>query len=608
MRDVIIISWLILLSSSGNLFASSGQMGPVDASVNADIIKSVREEVRYRGNSHFQSLQGPFELLSSDELPLKKEVDEFLSNYDIDGKIEIRPLREKITTSGRNSIIYGFFLNGIPFYNFIFSSHMTRTEVFFTGDIPTGPVELDLTTSPSESTVRELLNHSFTSTDFLFSPEKISSLVLSPCIVDRPQQYVLGSCFSLVMAGVSYEGAATNDELTELNRTSFSLTANISYYEKNPAISVTTADFEVNDSGNLENRYFVTAPQNAARASATGGKFIFQPSNSSFPEANIFAQANSMFTWYNSIGYKWDSKQIKLMMDATDDKNINNAGYYPKGLDGTSGPVVITGRGGGGVLKNLSLDSDVVAHELGHHMIFRTITSTKFDDTSTTKNHSGAIHEGMADFFAYAKSGDSCLGESICPPGTTMCVVDNCLRTAKLSATEWNYESSFYKEQPSEAVHIKGMLVAAFMWDAMAQASDKNEFAKVALNAIDYLKSPASNYTDLVLGLVSSDKELFSGKYCEAIKSSSKSRGLTAAANAIGDCASPKVATKTNTSAPIVGGSGATGGTPGSTGPAKKTFNKKSTSSGCSAGGQNWSNLFNLLLLCPLFYQKPRKR
>jgi hypothetical protein len=607
LRDLLKISCLILFQTSGKLLASPGQMGPKDASLSADVIKSVREEVRHRGNARLESLQGPFGLISSDELPLKLEVEEFLSIYNLDDKIEVRSLREKVTASGRHSIVYGFFYNGIPFYNFIFSSHMVRSEVFFTGDLPIGPVNLSTNSAPpSMNRVRELLDRAFSGADFLYSPESLSSLVVSPCIVDRLDQYVLGGCFSVVMAGVNYEGAATQDELTELNRTSFSATASVSYYEKNPVIAPITSNFDVNDTGKLENKYFITAPQNATRAATTDGKFVFLPSSPNFPEANIFAQANNMFTWYSSIGYIWDNKQIRLMMDATDEKNINNAGYYPKGLDGASGPVVITGRGGGGVLKNLSLDSDVVAHELGHHMIFRTITSTKFDDTSNVKNHSGAIHEGMADFFAYAKSGDSCLGESICPPNTTMCVVDNCLRTAKLSTTEWNYESSFYKEQPAEAVHIKGMLVAAFMWDAMSQSDNRNEFSKVALNSIDYLKSPASNYTDLVLALVSSDRELYSSKFCEAIKSSAKARGLVSAANAIGDCAAPKVATKSNTSAPIVGGTSTNGGTAGTAPPAKKPF-KQSSSSGCSAGGQNLSNLFNLLLLLPLFYQRSRK-
>jgi len=589
--------------------ALSGSMGPRDLSAPFKADKPItREEIRHRDRLETVTSPSIFQLASMDDQILKSKVSEFLSNYQIDEEMEVRLIDEMKLATGRHSLRYGFFWRDLPIYNLVLSAHLMRGELYFVGDLPIGTLSLtskDLEEIPKEKQVSSQLDLYFAGEDFLYQPSDKSGLKVSPCIIDD-QGYEIASCFHVSVKGVSYQGAARVDSLVDLERTSFSASGSITFYPKNPNSATVTETFDISPNNKLENPYFFTAPMGAERASSPENKFEYAPASPNFPEANIFAQANKMLEWYRSIGYNWDNRAIKLIMNATDMTNINNAGYYPRGTDGASGPVIVTGKGDGSTLRNLSLDSDVVAHEIGHHMIFRTITSTKFDDTSANKNHSGAIHEGMADFFAYARTGDSCLGESICPPGSPMCIVPSCLRTAALSKTDWNYESSFYKSQPEAGVHIKGMLVAATLWDAMKAGGNNAEFSKVALNSIDYLKSPASSYSDLFVALVSSDKELFGGKYCPAILASAAARGLGGVAAEAGTCETPKVKTRTNSSTPIVGAGGTSGAAPETQAQAAKAAVKKRQTGGCSVGGTDPSHFFTFLLLAPLVRSRKR--
>ena len=583
-------------------------MGPRDLSIGIKISKPLtREDIRYRSHLELQDSTSIFQLASSNDQILKTKVFEYLSSFQMDPEIEIRKLSEVSLPTGRHSLRYNFYWRGIPLYNIILSTHLTRGELYFVGEVPVGTLNLtsqDLKNTPSMNQVARQLDQVFSGEDFLYQPADKNHLQIFPCIVDD-LDYQFASCFSVELKGVYYNGASNLERIIDLERSSFSATGSISYYTKNPNTPAATESFEFSETDKLENKYFTTAPYGTERAISISRKFEFATSSQNFPEANIFAQANKMLAWYRSIGYNWDNKAIKLVMNSTDPANINNAGYFPRGTDGSSGPLVITGKGDGYTLQNLSLDSDVVAHEIGHHMIFRTITSTKYDDTSATKNHSGSIHEGMADFFAYARSGDSCLGESICPAGSSLCIIPNCLRTAALSKTDWNYESSFYKSQPDAGVHIKGMLVAATLWDAMKDGGNNLEFAKLTLNSIDYLKSPASSYSDLFIALVNSDKELFAGKYCPVILASAKARGLGTLAAAAGSCETPKVIPRSNSSVPIVGSTGASPNS--SSTETSKTTLKKRSSSGCSAGTTNWSNIFHFILVAPLLYSRKHK-
>jgi hypothetical protein len=214
---------------------------------------------------------------------------------------------------------------------------------------------------------------------------------------------------------------------------------------------------EVDTSNTLTNSFFTTAvPSSAQRQSSASKLFNYVGPSVASSEASAFAYANIHYDFVAANGYVWEGpKPLTVNVHASINNTINNALYTP--FNGSSGPHIYVGEGDGVVLKNLAFDEDVVSHELGHHVIFKSI-----QDIS---GESLVLHEGLADFMTFARTGDACLGESICPQSTTMssCVITNkrCLRTAdnSLKYRDATYES--YSSRP----HQQGMLISGFLWD-----------------------------------------------------------------------------------------------------------------------------------------------
>jgi hypothetical protein len=93
------------------------------------------------------------------------------------------------------------------------------------------------------------------------------------------------------------------------------------------------------------------------------------------------------------------------------DTTPDNAQYLWSGPTGSGNPEILIGYGGYpqpcGSLNELGKDMDVILHEFGHHIVYRGL--------SNTKNQSVALHEGFADYFTYAITGNNLLAENSNP-------------------------------------------------------------------------------------------------------------------------------------------------------------------------------------------------
>lgn len=93
------------------------------------------------------------------------------------------------------------------------------------------------------------------------------------------------------------------------------------------------------------------------------------------------------------------------------DTTPDNAQYLWSGQTGNGNPEILIGYGGYpnacGSLRELGKDMDVILHEFGHHIVYRGL--------SNTKNQSVALHEGFADYFTYAITGNNLLAENSNP-------------------------------------------------------------------------------------------------------------------------------------------------------------------------------------------------
>jgi hypothetical protein len=324
---------------------------------------------------------------------------------------------------------------------------------------------------------------------------------------------VLRSGITPYLMFVGSEGIYEGDVLA------FDATATVRAYDPNPSTG-TLKDYSipVNGDGYMTNEYFTTADGGSSgvgRLQSASNTFTNNPSSSFFAEQSVFAHVYEHFIFTTQSGYTWKGpKPLTVKTHVTfSGGNVNNAQYTP--FDGTSGPFIYVADGDGQTLKNLAFDGDVVSHEFGHHVVFSSIT--------TTSGESLVLHEGLSDAITFMRTGDSCLGESICPVGSSICqVASKCLRSG---ATTMKYKDSTYQSLSGSA-HKQSQVVSGLFWDlrqgGAIPASDVN---KLLMTAITLLPNNA-DIKALITAMLDADAAAFGKKYQSAITAAASARGM----------------------------------------------------------------------------------
>jgi hypothetical protein len=313
-----------------------------------------------------------------------------------------------------------------------------------------------------------------------------------------------------------YVGA---DGLFEGDVLAFDATATVRAYDPNPSSgSLKDYSIPVNGDGYMTNEFFSTADASSSgpgRLQSATNMFNNNPSSAYFAEQSVFAHVYEHFVFSTQAGYKWKGpKPLTVKVHVTfSNGNINNAQYTP--FDGEQGPFIYVADGDGTILKNLAVDGDVVSHEFGHHVVFSSIT--------TTSGESLILHEGLADALTFLRSGDACLGESICPAGSTICQVQSkCLRSG---ATTMKYKDSTYQSL-SSSPHRQGQIVSGFFWDLRQgggiSAGDLNQ---LFMTTITLLPSNA-DVKSLIIAILDADYATFGKKYQSVITAAAAARGM----------------------------------------------------------------------------------
>jgi hypothetical protein len=196
---------------------------------------------------------------------------------------------------------------------------------------------------------------------------------------------------------------------------------------------------------------------------------------------------------------------------------LNNAHFDPSTQPGIGGRIII-GLGKPPLLQNLGKDEDVISHEIGHYVIFKWIYEVSSLDSKI-------LHEGLADFFVYDRTGDTCLGESICP-GALKCVTASCLRVGNVDFTygdaTWNSLTEFHK---------KGQLIATALYNIRGLLP-AGVAGKVAFKALSKV-SPNSSIQQYVIALLHAEADLFAsvhrGVFLEQLRKAGFSSWLVGA-------------------------------------------------------------------------------
>lgn len=528
------------LHSKAVSFTSSqfGSLGDLDNTQ----INSLQKKIRFKKIKQKTQI---FNLTTSPDLPFRDFVEDYLRPYALPDYIEIKVLSEKThEKTRRESIKYAFYVRGLKIDSFMLKANKhSDGSIFISGSIPDfddiqhnfDGLELpDVDSIKADFLVPYFATASFSSDDKL-----VKILNHFNCATIRDYVLMKAKCIEINHIGNSYKVTVDELGINNLVRKSFNLTATLkSVYLENWKGDKGNHNVVIFDNpGNeLTNSRFVVRPYDGdgSQIKANSSKeFAYSDVNSSAArQIHAFSFANRMFDWYESLGVDLSQENIKIFSGGYVEipgqpKNYDQAAYYP------TEKAILIGKGSGQGFKNMGLDIDVVAHEVGHFIVFKGINEISLDNDEANQDHTPAIHEGLADFFTFAATGDSCLAESICVAGSGFCVTDQCLRVGE--DIGFTFGSLFYNQQPS--FHGKGQLVSAILWSARKKQDKADFFAydQVILNALDYVPNGNVSYGDLMVGIMASDKELQNGKFCNDILNSAKEFEIEELID--GDCA-----------------------------------------------------------------------
>ena len=156
-----------------------------------------------------------------------------------------------------------------------------------------------------------------------------------------------------------------------------------------------------------------------------------------------------------------------------------------------------------------------MSHEFSHHVIYKTLTSTS--------GESLILHEGLADGFVFMRTGNACLGESICPKGSGACIFEGqCLRSGEINL---KYQDDNWNAWSRQG-HLRGQLISGFVWDLYkGEKLAKDSVSALVFKAISYFRAD-SGLRDFVLAMFTADRDLFAGANFELIKATAEAHNL----------------------------------------------------------------------------------
>ena len=263
-----------------------------------------------------------------------------------------------------------------------------------------------------------------------------------------------------------------------------------------------------------------------AQATSSQNTFNFDYSDSRYDEVIAYAAISSAMNKFRS----WDSQSLRSDLDQsrwpgsrshfgllpkngqnTSSKQLNvfvntqtksattnrcnsnttpdNAQYLWAGIDGSGQPEILIGYGGYGedcgTLKELGKDFDVVMHEFGHHAVFRGLSNTSSESVS--------LHEGFADYFTYAVSGNNLLAENSYP-GRTALRQGNIVPGTTYFKFKRKSDGSYNTVRDYLAYpHLVGEFWSGILWEMRTalgkDASGSFKMDKIVWDSIDLLKS-----------------------------------------------------------------------------------------------------------------------
>ncbi len=323
--------------------------------------------------------------------------------------------------------------------------------------------------------------------------------------------------------GMPYEGIGDATHAFRLGQRFFSVNGTAKIFENNSldeAVASAQLKDLVGDGTLTGTRLRVYLEDDADRALSADHKFDYATTDARFVQPSLYYYVQKQLDFMTALGYVWPPG--KTLPIAPHYRDANNAFYSLDGVIDSDLGTINVGDGDGSVLANLATDQDVSSHEFSHQVVYQTLKTV--DRCYETL----AVHEALADFFTFARTGNACLGETICPAGSRACQVVGCLRSGdnvmKYGDATWMKLSG----DESCYTHPNGQLFSGLLWDLQkAGVMTVGEVAQMTYRAVT-LFQPSSGFRDLLLSLFYAEQELFSGTKRAILRAAVEARGLGA--------------------------------------------------------------------------------
>lgn len=429
-------------------------------------------------------------------------------------------------TDGHERIDFKFSVGGVPVCGYDLVAHRTSSGKSIVMGVKPKITDTFIPPASDWSNVDDVRSRLYEQIHSDYSTPNVEPVVKTNerCFLVQDGHLIPVWNMSLDIGGLLYRGWADAYTVYHAEPQFFSATGTANVYVENSktgSLTDVTLSGLVDSSTYLINDTIESYPIGQTKASNSSRKYNYATSSAQFSEVSAFTHASRHMEFFKSLGYTFSgSDKIYVVTHATPNGTENNALYQPKESSQYDRPTIMIGDGDGVILQNLPMDGDVASHELGHHIVFEYLKS--ISGASLT------MHEALADFFTFSRTGDACLGESICPTDSKACwTPKTCLRsgetTLKITDTTNPNTGAELKDG-----HIRGQVVSGMLWDMRKAGSiSGDDLTKLVFKAISYLRA-TSGFRDLLLALFSADLDLYDKKYAQVIYDAAVARGFSA--------------------------------------------------------------------------------
>jgi hypothetical protein len=242
-----------------------------------------------------------------------------------------------------------------------------------------------------------------------------------------------------------------------------------------------------------------------------GGDFRYPPSQAAFDQVNVYWHVQHFLDFMSGLGYAGPPESLVVRVNMPLEPAVAL----------TDGRYVSLGRPIPGFVQDVARCQDIIYHEVTHAVIYG------FGVLPTgPQRESAALHEGLADYFSCALTGDPVVGEWL-----YLTFPEGCTRLDR-PADPWNYDHydqvGFGGGPPSSAWG-NGMILSSGLWDLRLDIGTSAD--SLVLESLAYLPT-SPIWSQFANAVLQADQDHHGSRFASAIVAALGRRHIRGAATA----------------------------------------------------------------------------